>query len=449
MQNHLMAGISGIRGVVGQSLTPDVALRYSSAFGNLCRSRKVVVGRDSRTSGEMIKSAVISGLLATGCSVVDLGICATPTVEIAVVELKARGGIIVTASHNPIQWNALKFVGSDGIFLSPKENQKLFDLVRKDQIKYQPWNKIGKIGSDSSWSKKHIEKILGLKYINVRKIRQRKFKVVLDCCNGAGGVVSPDLLKALGCQVIELNCQPNGLFPHDPEPVPRNLASLCRAVRKHQADLGFANDPDVDRLAIVSEKGIPLGEEATLALATRFILSRKPNLPVVTNISTSRMIDDIAKESGSKVCRTKVGEAHVARKLKQMKGIIGGEGNGGVILPDLHYGRDALVGKALILEYLAESGKSVSLLASELPRYFMVKKKTKLSRNFKRNLSRLKNKYTRGKINSLDGLRIDYNDLWLQVRKSNTEPQVRIIAEARSKQEASKLVTDILKVINS
>ena len=449
MQNDLMAGISGVRGVVGKSLTPDVALRYSSAFGNLCRSGKVVMGRDSRTSGEMIKSAVISGLLSTGCSAVDLGICATPTVEIAVPGLKARGGIIITASHNPIQWNALKFVGSDGIFLSPKANQKLFDLVQNGRIKYQPWNKIGKVISDFTWSKIHIEKILRLKYINVNQIRQKKFKVVLDCCNGAGGVVSPDLLKALGCTVIELNCQPNGLFPHDPEPIPRNLASLCRAVKKHSADLGFANDPDVDRLAIVSEKGIPLGEEATLALATRFILGKKPKSPVVTNISTSRMMDDIAKEFDSKVYRTKVGEVHVARKLKQVKGEIGGEGNGGVILPELHCGRDALVGMALILEFLAESCKSVSRLASELPRYFMVKEKTRLPRNFERNLSRLKRKYSHGKINLLDGLRIDYDDFWLQVRKSNTEPQVRIIAEARSKQKAGKLVADALKILNS
>jgi phosphomannomutase len=449
MQNHLMAGISGVRGVVGHSLTPEVALRYSSAFGNLCRSGKVVVGRDSRTSGEMIKSAVISGLLATGCSVIDLDICTTPTVEIAVEDLKANGGIIVTASHNPIQWNALKFVGSDGIFLSPEETQKLFDLVHKDQIRYQPWNKIGNISSDSSWSKKHIEKILGLKYINVKKIRQRKFKVVLDCCNGAGGVVSPHFLKALDCKVIELNCQPNGLFPHDPEPVPRNLTSLCRAVKIHRADLGFANDPDVDRLAIVSEKGTSLSEEATLALVTRFILNQKPKSRMVTNISTSRMIDDIARESDSKVYRTKVGEAHVARKLKQVKGMIGGEGNGGVILPELHYGRDALVGMALILEYLAESGKSTSLLASELPRYFMVKKKTKLTRTFGRNLIRLKKKYSGGRMNSLDGLRIDYDDFWLQVRKSNTEPQVRIIAEARSNHQADELTTDALKILNS
>ena len=444
-----MAGVSGVRGVVGKSLTPDVALRYSAAFGNLCQSGKVVVGRDSRTSGEMMKAAVISGLLSTGCSVVDLDICTTPTGEIAVWGLKARGGIIITASHNPIQWNALKFVGSEGIFLSSEENQKLFDLVNKDQIKYQPWDKIGKTSFDSTWGKKHMEKILRLKYINAKRVKQRKFKVVLDCCNGAGGVVSPHLLRELGCEVIELNCVPNGLFPHNPEPVPRNLGSLCRAVKKHRANLGFANDPDVDRLAIISEKGIPLGEEATLALVTRFILDKKPKSGVVTNISTSRMIDDIADEFNSRVYRTKVGEAHVARKLKQVKGMIGGEGNGGVILPDLHYGRDALVGMALILEFLAESGNSVSHLASELPRYFMVKKKTMLTRNFGRNLSRLKKKYSRGKINSLDGLRIDYDDFWLQVRKSNTEPQVRIIAEARSQQKAGRLAADVLKVMKS
>ena len=444
-----MAGISGVRGVVGKSLTPDIALKYSSAFGNLCRSGKVVVGRDSRTSGEMMKSAVISGLSSTGCQVIDLGICATPTVEIAVPGLKAQGGIIITASHNPIQWNALKFVDSDGIFLSPKENQKLFVLVQNDRIKYQPWNKIGKVSSDSTWSKKHIEKILRLKYVNVKLIRQRKFKVVLDCCNGAGGVVSPDLLKALGCKVIEFNCQPNGLFPHDPEPIPRNLVSLCQWVKKHHADLGFANDPDVDRLAIVSEKGVPLSEEATLALVTRFILGKKPMSHVVTNISTSRMIEDIATEFDSKVYRTKVGEAHVARKLKQVKGVIGGEGNGGVILPELHCGRDALVGMALILEFLVESGKSMSLLASELPRYFMVKEKAKLTQNFEKNLSQLKRKYSQGRINSLDGLRINYDDFWLQVRKSNTEPQVRIITEARSKYEAGKLVADALKILNS
>ena len=447
MQKDLMAGISGVRGVVGESLTPDVLIKYSSAFGNLCKSGKVILGRDSRISGEMVRSAVISGLLATGCQVIDLGICSTPTVEIAVEELKAKGGIIITASHNPIQWNALKFVGSDGIFLSEKENRKLSDLVKNDRINYKRWDKLGKIAFDHSWIKKHIDKILKLSYINPQKIRKRKFRVVVDCCNGAGGVISPHLLKALGCEVIELNCKVDGNFAHDPEPVPQNLVSLCQVVKKKNADLGFANDPDVDRLAIVSEKGVPLGEEATLALATKFILSHKPNSKVVTNISTSRMIDDIAKEFGSLVYRTKVGEAHVARRLKKVKGEIGGEGNGGVILPELHYGRDALVGMALILQYLTESKKSISQLASDLPRYFMVKKKGKLTGNFEKNLVKLKRKYSQGKINLIDGVRVDSKDFWLHIRKSNTEPLVRVIAEAKSEKGVSELVADAVQII--
>jgi phosphomannomutase len=442
-----MAGISGVRGVVGESLTPDLVLKYSSAFGNLCKSGKVILGRDSRVSGEMVRSAVISGLLSTGCEVIDLGICPTPTVEIAVEELKAKGGIIITASHNPIQWNALKFVGADGMFLSEGESRRLFDLIKNNRIKYKRWDGLGKISFDHSWIKKHIRKILQLRYINVQKIKVRKFRVVLDCCNGAGGVISPHLMKALGCEVIELNCKVDGNFAHDPEPVSQNLVSLCKAVKKMGADLGFANDPDVDRLAIVSDEGIPLGEEATLALATKFILSRKPNSKVVTNISTSRMIDDIANEFNSKVYRTKVGEAHVARQLKKVKGVIGGEGNGGVILPEFHYGRDALVGMALILEYLTESKESVSRLASALPRYFMVKKKAKLTRNFEKNLLKLKRKYSRGKINLIDGVRIDFENSWLHIRKSNTEPLVRVIAESKSKREASELVADAVQII--
>jgi phosphomannomutase len=464
MQKNLMAGISGVRGVVGKSLTPEILTKYSSAFGNLCKSGMVVLGRDSRISGEMAKSAVISGLLSTGCHVIDLGICPTPTVEIAVEELNAKGGIIITASHNPIHWNALKFVGADGIFLNEKESKKLFDLVKNNKIKHKPWDKLGKVDLDDSWVKRHVDKILNLSYIDVRKIKSRKFRVVLDCCNGAGGVISPHLLRALGCEVMELNCIPNGMFSHNPEPIPQNLISLCQVVKKNNADLGFANDPDVDRLAIVSEKGVPLGEEATLALATKFVLNcklrtntargksnsnvvRRPPVWVVTNLSTSRMIDDIAKKFGSKVYRTKVGEAHVARRLKQVKGVIGGEGNGGVILPALHYGRDALVGMALILEYLTESGKSISQLASELPQYFMIKKKAKLSKNFERNLIKLKRKYSGGKINNLDGVRIDVGGSWLQIRKSNTEPLVRVIAEARSKRDSTRLVEDALRIV--
>jgi phosphomannomutase len=448
-----MVGISGVRGVVGDGLTPEVLTRYSAAFGNLCKSRrqntspKVVLGRDSRASGEMCRLAVLSGLLATGCEVIDIGICSTPTVQIAVEELGASGGMVITASHNPIEWNALKFIGPDGTFLGQRQAERLFDLVRKDKIAYQSWSDLGKVRNDHSWTQRHIQKILKLRYVDVKKIKRAKLKVVLDCCNGAAGVVSPGLLKALGCQVIELYCNPDGKFAHNPEPRPENLGSLCRAVKKNRADIGFANDPDVDRLAIVSDRGIPLGEEATLALATKFILSRRPESKVVTNISTSRMIDDIAGEFGSKVYRTKVGEAHVVSRLKALKGVIGGEGNGGVILPELHYGRDALVGMALILEHLAESKETITDLASELPRYFMIKKKGELKRDFERNLTRLKRKYAKEKINSIDGLRVDFEDSWIHIRKSNTEPIFRIIAEAKSKKKAKELVSEFLQAL--
>ncbi|KPK75078.1 MAG: hypothetical protein AMJ89_04905 [candidate division Zixibacteria bacterium SM23_73] len=455
MQKDLMAGISGVRGVVGKSLTPEILAKYSAAFGNFCKSGgqeafpKVVLGRDSRISGEMCRLAVLSGLLATGCEVVDIGVCPTPTVQIAVEQLKAKGGIVITASHNPIGWNALKFIGSDGTFLVQREAQKLFDLVKTDKITYQSWSRLGKVKSDHSWIQKHIQKILKLRYIDVKKIKRKKLKVVLDCCNGAGGTISPNLLKALGCQVVELFCSPDGNFAHDPEPRPENLISLCRAVKKNKADIGFANDPDVDRLAMVSDRGIPLGEEATLALTTKFILKKKPKSKVVTNVSTSRMIDDIAKEVGSKVYRTKVGEAHVVRRLKAAKGIIGGEGNGGVILPELHYGRDALVGMALILEYLAESEKNITDLASNLPRYFIIKKKGRLTKDFEGDLDKLRRKYAKEKINSVDGLRVDFEDSWIHIRKSNTEPIFRIIAEAKTKKKAKELVSESLEILGS
>ena len=455
-----MASVSGVRGVVGKSLTPQLLAKYSSAFGNLCKSGEqnarpqVVLGRDSRISGEMCRVAVLSGLLATGCEVIDLGICPTPTLQIAVEGLAADGGIIITASHNPIQWNGLKFIGSNGTFLGEREAEKLFDLVKNNKIIYQPWSGLGKVKSDlktqkscHSWIQKHIQKILKLKYIDVKKIKGRKLKVVLDCCNGAGGTASPGLLRALGCQVIELNCNPDGNFAHNPEPLPENLVSLCRAVKKNKADVGFANDPDVDRLAMVSDLGIPLGEEATLALAAKFILSKKPKSKVVTNISTSRMIDDIAQKHGSKVYRTKVGEAHVVRGLKAEKGIIGGEGNGGVILPELHYGRDALVGMTLILEYLAESKKTITDLAVDLPRYFMIKKKGKLTKDFEKNLAKLKRKYATKKIDLTDGVRIDFEDSWIHIRKSNTEPIFRIIAEAKSEKKAKELVAEALEIL--
>src|SRR4030067_1532552 len=300
---NLIFSISGLRGIVGDGLTPELVVKYSSVFGYLSKG-KIVVGRDTRNTGEMIKNLVISSVVAVGCEVIDLGICTTPTVELAVLDLKAQGGIVITASHNPIEWNALKFINSAGMFITEQEKNRIEKLVHSNNIKFAPWDKIGKVSKDSFQVEKHISKILNLGLVQQEKIREKRFKVVIDCVNGAGSFASPVLLEKLGCEVIKINCQNTGTFPHPPEPVPANLTQLCDAVRQYQADIGFANDPDADRLAIASEKG---------------------------------------------------------------------EGNGGVILPELHYGRDALVGIALILSYLAESSLTVSKAIEQIPKYYMLK----------------------------------------------------------------------------
>lgn len=440
---NLIFSISGLRGIVGDGLTPDLVVKYASAFGYLSKG-KIVVGRDTRNTGEMIRNLVISSLLATGCEVVDIGICPTPTVELAVLDLKAQGGIVITASHNPIQWNALKFINSAGMFITEQEKNRIEKLAGNQKMKFVSWDKVGKVSKDSFQIEKHINKILNLNLVNQEKIREKRLKVVIDCVNGAGSFASPVLLEKLGCEVIKINCQNTGTFPHPPEPVPANLTQLCDAVRQYQADIGFANDPDADRLAIVSEKGEAIGEEYTLVLATKYVLSKKRG-SVVVNLSTTKMIDDVAKMYNASVHRTKVGEANVGLKLKQVKGVIGGEGNGGVILPELHYGRDALVGVALILSYLAESGLTVSQAIQQIPKYHMIKKSLPINQNFEKLLHKFKAKYRRNSMNTRDGLRIDFPAGWLHIRKSNTEPIARVIAETQDKKEVEDLVDSALK----
>jgi len=442
----LLVSISGVRGVVGEGLTPEVVLRYALAFGRFCNGSKVVLGRDSRPSGEMLKSAVVSGLLASGCDVIDLGICPTPTVEIAAEDSKAYG-VVITASHNPIQWNGLKFIGPDGIFLSPEQVGKVFRMAKSSRLGSKSWNRLGRIRVEESWIQKHVQKILQLKYIDTKRIRKRKPKVVLDCNNGAASSIAPMLLQALGCRVVELSCELSGFFTHSPEPLPENLRALCRKVKQAKADIGFALDPDGDRLAVVSEKGTPLGEEKTLVLAAKLVLGKNPG-DMAVNISTSRMIDEVAREFGVKVHRTPVGEAFVSRTLRRTKGIIGGEGNGGVILPELHLGRDGLLAMALILEYLAESEKPVSGLSNELPSYYMVKKKIDLKGDLEPKTNRLRRFFSKAKVNHMDGMRFDFADSWVHVRKSNTEPVVRIIAEAKSKVQANKLANEAINIVS-
>lgn len=439
----LIASISGVRGIVGEGLNPEVVLKYSFAFGNYCQSKRVVLGRDCRASGEMLWFACVSGLLASGCEVIDIGICPTPTVEIAVEKMKAGGGIVITASHNPIEWNGLKFIGKDGMFLNELELKKLFKLTEKI-FDYKPGHKWGKIYFADGWIQRHIDLILKLKYIDKVKIKRRKLKAVIDCNNGAGSVIAPMLLERLGCKTVKLNCTFTGKFSHPPEPVPENLRQLCEKVKRQKADLGFALDPDGDRLAIVSEKGLPLGEEYTLALATKFVLSKKLG-NVAVNVSTSRVMDDIANEYKVKLCRTKVGEAFVSRGIRRVKGIIGGEGNGGVILPEAHYGRDGLLGMALILGYLAESNCPISQLATKLNRYFIVKRAIKLKGNFENRLKRLLEIHKDREIDKIDGVKFNFKDFWVHIRKSNTEPIVRIIAEAQSEKKALELTDQMIK----
>jgi len=449
MAKPVMISVSGIRGIIGQGLTPELLVQYSSAAGTYYGKGKVLVGRDSRVTGEMVKNAVFCGLQSVGCSPVDLGICPTPTVELAVQDSDVVGGVIITASHNPIEWNALKLLNSKGLFLDQEEGEQIKEIISSHSYSFSQWNEIGKPERFKGAVKEHIKKILNLKYIKVPDIRKRKFKVAYDCVNGAGGAILPDLLKELGCKVFPLNQEMSGMFAHNPEPVPQNLNQLSALVLNKKADIGFAVDPDVDRLAIVAENGEPLGEEYTVTLAAGFILSKiKSN--VVVNLSTTRAVDDIARQAGVKCFRTPVGEAHVVKKMLSVHAAVGGEGNGGVILPELHPGRDAPVALALTLQALLEHGGAVSELYQTLPRYVITKKKIQID---KKNpdfiLEQVINNHKDQKIDLSDGVRIEWARKWAHIRKSNTEPIIRVVAEAENRDQSEKLANAILDEINN
>jgi len=439
MSSKLMVGISGVRGIVGETLTPEVLLRFSSAFAEYCQYGTIVVGRDSRVTGELMNCAIATGLLSSGCRVIDLGICSTPSVQLMVKELCGDGGIAITASHNGIEWNAMKFISSEGLFLNKDRQKEFMAIYEKNKFRRVGWDKVRKIEKEITANRVYLDKLLSLPYIHKEGLRKRRFRVALDCVNGAGGVICPHLLRELGCEVVEINCEPNGIFPHAPEPIPENLKQLCTAVKETDADIGFAVDPDVDRLAIVSEKGVAIGEEYTLAIAGDFLLQKKHGL-VVVNLSTSRMIEDIAEKYGSTVLRTPVGEINVSTELIRQKGIFGGEGNGGVMLPEIHPCRDAVVGMELILQYMLVSGKSISQLVSSIPKYIIRKTKVDISGiNLESALRKFKTAFKGGRIDEQDGLRIDFAHSWVQLRKSNTEPIARIIAEARTQKEVDAL----------
>jgi phosphomannomutase len=437
----LMTSISGIRGIIGDGLDPDTIIQYTSAYADFIGKGKVIVGRDARITGEMVLSLVTGTLLAKGMDVIEIGICPTPTVQYTVKTFNANGGIAITASHNPNQWNALKMLNGTGQFLSPDEYAEFKNLLDKPYKHFESWNKVGKLTHTDEGLKRHVKDVLNLKYINQSDIGKRKFKVLADCVNGAGVYVIPAFLKEFGCEVIEMNCERTGIFPRLPEPIPENLTETMKAVIESHADLGVVVDPDVDRLVLITNEGKPFGEENTITQAVKFILSKEKG-NVVVNLSTTRAVDDVAKAEGQKVFRSPVGEANVVKKMKEVNAVIGGEGSGGVIYPALHYGRDALVGIAITLQHLLEFGGTLAELKNALPVYFIAKKRIDLvGVNPDEVINILIKKYSKENINTEDGLRIDFDDHWVHFRKSNTEPIIRIITEAKAQTLAEDLST--------
>ena len=442
----LMKSISGIRGVVGESFTPDLINRVAMAFARHIHGGNVIVGRDSRITGQQIAQCFESVLSLCGCQVIDIGVVPTPTVQIMVEHTKAKGGVVISASHNPIQWNAFKLINATGSFFGPDEMNTFLSLVDTITPFGAKWNAIKPVMCDSSAANVHIEKVLAA--IDVAAIKKRKFTVVLDSVNGAGSLITQELLKKLGCRVIPIHCDmTTGTFPRGAEPVAQNLKALSKAVKEHKADIGFAQDPDADRLAIVNEKGNPIGEELTVTLAALRCLAMKKG-PVVVNMSTTKAIEDVALQFGAPVYRSKVGEIHVVEAMKQYRAVIGGEGNGGVISPEVHYGRDSLVGIGYCLELMAHRKEPISQIVASLPAYYMHKDVMNISGEFDTGTiaQKIKEQYTDEVINILDGIRIDFvhheafQGGWVHLRPSNTEPIFRIIAEGKSKKQCEAIV---------
>ena len=452
MSDTLMVSVSGVRGLVGTDLTPEVVARWAAAFGTWAKSgmgdggrgkgkSRVVLGRDARTSGPMFAQAATAGLQSVGCHVIDLGLVATPTVQLAVEHHRAAGGIILTASHNPIEWNALKFVGPDGIFLDTAAGTRVRELAAGDSLPRANVTAIGGVNADADAISRHLGAVLALRGVDVRAIRRRRFRVALDTVRGAGGALMPELLERLGCRVTAINLATDGLFPRPPEPVPENLKALGALVRRKKADIGIAVDPDVDRLAIVDEKGRAIGEDYTLAFAIRAV---RPSgrQTVVCNLSTSLVVEDAAREYGARVVRAPVGEAHVARTIIALKAVIGGEGNGGVMYPALHVGRDAPVALTLVLALLARERVTVSALVARAPRYTIVKAKVGRGARLDAVYDGLRERFSDAQRDTQDGLRLAWPDRWLHVRPSGTEPIIRLIAEAPSSADAERLIDE-------
>ncbi len=435
----LMRSVSGIRGIVGPAFSPSLIVNYVNAFVQLTGAKKVVIGRDTRTTGAMIENLVASACQASGAEAVLLGIASTPTVEMMVLKAGAGGGIIITASHNPIEWNALKFLTAEGIFLDEPQVKQLFHLVDNAQMDWKGYQDVKALSQILDSDDHHIAETLKLPIIDVEKIRARKFRVAYDGVNGAGCFIVPKLLQALGCEVEAIHVQPSGLFPHNPEPTPENLRELSELVINKKCDVGFATDPDADRCAMVSNTGLAIGEEYTLALATQLQLTHEKG-PVTINLSTSRMIEDIGAKFGVPVKRAKVGEINVTVVMKQNHSVIGGEGNGGVILPALHYGRDGILAIAMTLQWMAEKAMPLQTIVDEIFPYHIEKQKFAVAgKNVQNIYGRLLAKFQDAKVDEQDGLHFSWEKSWVHVRTSNTEPVMRVIAEAPEKKHALEL----------
>ena len=447
----LMIGVSGVRGIIGQSLTPVVAANFGAAFGTLlggsqCGAR-VVVGRDSRPSGLMVRDAVASGLQATGCHVVDLNVVSTPGTALMTALKEADGGLVITASHNPLIWNGIKFLQANGTALSAQQAQKLADCYHAQDFRYADVEQVGGSSSDTTTHMAHCEAVL--RHLDKTLVSSKRYKVALDSVNGAGCSGTAMLLSKLGCELIHLNGEPSGRFAHTPEPIAENLTELAAAVESRRVDVGFAQDPDADRLAIVDETGCFIGEEYTLALAAKSILAKRgKGATVAANLSTSRMIDDLAVKAGTRVIRTKVGEANVAEAMAEHDCVLGGEGNGGLIVPGIVPVRDSFSAIGIVLELMAESGKSISQLVAEIPRYHMIKTKfIATAKRAKQILNSLPSHFADQKVDTQDGLRVDWPDKWVNIRASNTELIVRVMAEAKTEVEAQELVDHMQNLV--
>lgn len=457
----LIKSISGIRGTIGgkpgEGLSALDIVKFTSAYATFIRSNTtknsntIVVGRDARISGPMVEQLVCGTLISMGFDVINIGLASTPTTEIAVVEENACGGIILTASHNPRQWNALKLLDEKGEFLNDSQGKEVLSIAEREDFFYADIDNIGTVLNNQTYNLKHIEKVLKLNLVDTEAIKNANFTVAVDAVNSVGGVIIPQLLKALGVKnIVEVNCEATGKFAHTPEPLPENLTQISELMRQGGIDVGFVVDPDVDRLAIVMENGEMFVEEYTLVAVSDYILSHTPG-STVSNLSSSRALRDVTNSHNCSYSAAAVGEVNVVAKMKETNAVIGGEGNGGVIYPEAHYGRDALVGVALFLSLLAKSGKTVSQLKATYPQYAIAKNKIELTPEIDvdKILVAMKEKYANENITDIDGVKIDFADSWVHLRKSNTEPIIRIYSEAHSMQEADKLADDIKEVIKS